>query len=86
MGSEFGGCIVCGVTLSADEELRCSDCRANGYMENTGTLAELVIVTENGPINVTATALAQALRDNGIRRAGSVEMVLEAALADLRTG
>lgn len=53
--SDHGGCLVCGVTLSGPgrgEDLLCSDCQENGYMQNTGTTATLVRMTDDGPVRV----------------------------------
>lgn len=51
--SKYGGCIVCGVTLSRDEDLLCSDCTEEGHMKQTGAKARYIEISENGPIDVT---------------------------------
>lgn len=50
--SEFGGCIVCGVVLGKDDVLRCHDCVYNELMEQTGTKARFIQLTDTGPVEL----------------------------------
>lgn len=67
--STLGGCLVCGQVLGKDNGLLCGDCRREGYMTHTGTLARLVRPTDTGPVEVTAAdigaVLGVALREGG---------------------
>lgn len=62
--SALGGCLVCGQVLGPDDDLRCSDCRTNQYMEQTGTKATFVQLTDHGPIDADYVPDAlEALKD-----------------------
>lgn len=76
--SENGGCIVCGVTLGRDEGLRCSDCVGDHYMEQTGTKARYVRLTDEGPVDYTE-AVEKALGATDKRRLERLESAVLAA-------
>ena len=53
--SDRGGCIVCGVVMGGEADpLRCHDCVENKYMEQTGTLATFIRITDSGPVAIEA--------------------------------
>lgn len=52
--SKYGGCLVCGQTLNANEGLMCHDCEDAGYMKQTGTKAVYIKMSDAGPVDVTA--------------------------------
>ena len=70
--SEHGGCLVCGATLGLKESLMCGDCRAEGSMQQTGTRAQYVRLTDTGPQDASEeVARLQALARLAERLAGA---------------
>ena len=50
---DFGGCLVCVVVLAPDDDLMCADCRRDGSMQQCGSRAAYIQLTDAGPVDAS---------------------------------